>query len=258
MAKFDKDSFGGTMEMVVAVSLLCSIVVAGAAVGLKSTQNEQKALDKQKNILQAAGLLSGSSNKADVKKLYAERVESRVVDLATGDYVSDVKDFDARAAAKDPAQSIVIPKEQDVASIQTRAKYAEVYLIKDPAGKVEQIVLPMHGSGLWSIMYGFVAVKNDGNTINGVTYYEQGETAGLGGEIANPLWQKNFAGKKLYDDSGSLKIRVARGASADAAHGVDGLSGATQTTKGVNNSFKYWFSENGYAPYLNKIKAGAK
>ncbi len=195
MAKFDKDSFGGTMEIVVAVSLLCSVVVAGAAVGLKSTQNEQKALDKQKNILQAAGLLSDS--KADVKKLYAERIEPRVVDLATGDYVEGVKDFDARAAAKDPAQSIKIPKEQDIASIQTRAKYAEVYLVKDTSGKVEQIVLPMHGSGLWSIMYGFVAVKNDGNTINGITYYEQGETAGLGGEIANPLWQKNFVGKKI-------------------------------------------------------------
>ncbi len=256
MAKFDKDSFGGTMEIVVAVSLLCSVVVAGAAVGLKSTQNEQKALDKQKNILQAAGLLSDS--KADVKKLYAERIEPRVVDLATGDYVEGVKDFDARAAAKDPAQSIKIPKEQDIASIQTRAKYAEVYLVKDTSGKVEQIVLPMHGSGLWSIMYGFVAVKNDGNTINGITYYEQGETAGLGGEIANPLWQKNFVGKKLYDDSGSLKIHVERGGSKDQAHGVDGLSGATQTTKGVNNSFHYWFSENGYAPYLNKIKAAAK
>lgn len=257
MAKFNKDSFGGTMEIVVAVSLLCSIVVAGAAVGLKSTQDEQKALDKQKNILQAAGLLS-SKNKTDIKKLYAERVEPRVVDLATGDYVKNIKNFDARVAAKDPKQSIKIPKEQDTAKIQTRAKYAEVYLIKDSSGKVEQIVLPMHGSGLWSIMYGFVAVKNDGNTINGVTYYEQGETAGLGGEIANPLWQKNFAGKKLYDDSGSLKIHVERNGSQDQAHGVDGLSGATQTTKGVNNSFRYWFSENGYAPYLNKIKEGAK
>lgn len=101
----------------------------------------------------------------------------------------------------------------------------------------------------------FCGGKADGNTINGLTYYEQGKTAGLGGEIANPLWQQNFVGKKLYDDSGSLKIRVARGASADAEHGVDGLSGATQTTKGVNNSFQYWFSENGYLPYLNKIKA---
>lgn len=210
-------------------------------------------MDKQKNILQAAGLLSGSLK--DVKALYGERVEARIVDLATGEYVSNIQDFDARAAAKDPDQNVSIPKSEDIAGIQTRAKYAEVYLVKDAAGKVEQIVLPIHGSGLWSIMYGFVAVKADGNTINGLTYYEQGETAGLGGEIANPLWQQNFVGKKLYDDSGSLKIRVARGASADAEHGVDGLSGATQTTKGVNNSFQYWFSENGYLPYLNKIKA---
>ncbi|QMT31407.1 Na(+)-translocating NADH-quinone reductase subunit C [Alysiella filiformis] len=256
MAKFDKDSFGGTMGIVLAISLVCSVVVAGAAVGLKPTQNEKKLLDKQKNILQAAGLLSGSLN-ADIKQIYAQRVEPRVVDLATGDYV-DVKDFDARAAAKDPKQNVVIPKDQDIANIQSRAKYAEVFLIKDESGKVEQIVLPMHGSGLWSIMYGFVAVQADGNTINGITYYEQGETAGLGGEIANPLWQKNFVGKKLYADNGEVAIKVGKGASADQAHGVDGLSGATMTSKGVNNSFKYWFSENGYAPYLNKIKAGAK
>lgn len=257
MAKFDKDSFGGTIGIVLAISLVCSVVVAGAAVGLKPTQNEKKLLDKQKNILQAAGLLSGSLN-ADIKKLYAERVEPRVVDLATGDYVEGLKDFDARAAAKDPAQSIAIPKDQDLAGIQSRAKYAEVYLIKDESGKVNQIVLPMHGSGLWSIMYGLVAVQADGNTINGITYYQQGETAGLGGEIANPLWQKNFVGKKLYDDKGAVAVKVGKGASADQAHGVDGLSGATMTSKGVHGSFQYWFSENGYAPYLNKIKAGAK
>ncbi|MDK4680822.1 Na(+)-translocating NADH-quinone reductase subunit C [Kingella negevensis] len=256
MAKFDKDSFGGTMAVVLAVSLVCSVIVAGSAIGLKPTQNEKKLLDKQKNILAAAGLLSGSN--ADVKTLYAERVEPRVVDLATGDYVEGLKDFDARTAAKDPEQSVAIPKEQDTATIQRRAKYAEVYLIKDTSGKLEQIVLPMHGSGLWSIMYGFVAVKADGNTINGITYYEQGETAGLGGEIANPLWQKNFVGKKLYNEKGEVAIKVAKNASADQEHGVDGLSGATMTTKGVNGSFHYWFSENGYAPYLNKIKAGAK
>lgn len=254
MAKFDKDSFGGTIAIVLAVSLLCSVVVAGSVVGLKTTQNEKKLLDKQKNILAAAGLDTSDG----ISKLYAERVEPRVVDLATGEYVEGLTNFDARAAAKDPAQSIRIPKEQDIASIQTRAKYAEVYLIKDTSGQVEQIVLPMHGSGLWSIMYGFVAVKADGNTINGITYYEQGETAGLGGEIANPLWQKNFVGKKLYDTQGQVAITVGKGASANQEHGVDGLSGATMTSKGVNASFKYWFSEQGYANYLNKIKTGAK
>lgn len=253
MAKFDKDSFGGTLAVVVAVSLLCSVIVAGAAVGLKPAQNEKKLLDKQRNILGAAGLLSDGT---DVPKVYAERVEPRIVDLATGEYVEGVKDFDARAAAKDPQQNVRIKPEEDLAGIQTRAKYAEVYLIKDDSGKTGQIVLPMHGSGLWSVMYGFVAVKPDGNTINGITYYEQGETAGLGGEIANPLWQKHFVGKKLYNEQGDVAIRIGKGASSDKEHGVDGLSGATMTTKGVQGSFHYWFSQNGFGPYLAKIKAG--
>lgn len=253
MAKFDKDSFGGTLAVVVVISLLCSVIVAGAAVGLKPTQAEKRLLDKQSNILSVAGLLQPGT---DVAKVYAERIEPRIVDLATGEYVEGVENFDARAAAKDPQQSIRINPEDDTAGIQTRAKYAEVYLVKDEAGKTTQIVLPMHGSGLWSVMYGFVSVQPDGNTINGITYYEQGETAGLGGEIANPLWQKNFVGKRLYNEQGEVAIRVGKGASADADHGVDGLSGATMTTKGVQGSFQYWFSQNGFGPYLAKIKAG--
>lgn len=255
MAKFNKDSFGGTVAVVLAVSLVCSVIVAGAAVGLKPTQNEQKALDKQKNILSVAGLLEKNT---DIRKVYSERIESRIVDLSTGDYVDGVSNFDMRAAAKDPAQSIRINPEEDFAGLKRRAKYAEVYLVKDNEGKVSQIVLPMHGTGLWSVMYGFVAVQPDGNTINGITYYDQGETAGLGGEIANPLWQKGFVGKKLYNEQGNVAIRVGKGASADATHGVDGLSGATMTTKGVQGSFNYWFSQNGFGPYLAKIKAGAQ
>ncbi|STZ75829.1 Na(+)-translocating NADH-quinone reductase subunit C [Bergeriella denitrificans] len=255
MAKFDKDSFSGTLIMVVAVSLVCSVIVAGAAVGLKPTQDEQKLLDKQRNILSVAGLLDPAT---DVKKVYAERIEPRVVDLATGDYV-DAPDFDAAAAAKDPAQSVQINPEDDFASLKVRAKYSDVYLVKDENGQIGQIILPMHGTGLWSVIYAFVAVQPDGNTLNGLTYYQQGETAGLGGEIANPLWQQKFVGKKLFDDEGKLAIHVGKGASADKEHGVDGLSGASLTTKGVHGSFQYWFGQNGFGPYLAKLKTeGAK
>lgn len=118
MAKFDKDSFSGTLIVVVAVSLVCSVVVAGAAVGLKPMQTEKRVLDKQRNILGAAGLLKADT---DVPKLYAERVEPRVVDLASGDYVDNIENFDARVAAKDPQQSVRIDPEQDLAGIQTRA-----------------------------------------------------------------------------------------------------------------------------------------
>lgn len=251
MAKFNKDSFSGTLGVVVAISLICSVIVAGAAVGLKPTQDEQKHIDKQRNILSVAGLLEKNT---DVGKVYAERIEPRVIDLATGDYV-EAADFNAALAIKDPNQSIQINPEDDVAGIRVRPKYSDVYLVKGEDGKINQVILPMHSKGLWSMIYAFVSLQPDGNTLNGLTYYQQGETAGLGGEIANPLWQAQFAGKKLYNEEGKVAIRVVRGAGSDKAHGVDGLSGASITTKGVQNSFVYWFGQNGFAPYLAKLKA---
>lgn len=257
MAKFNKDSFSGTLIVVIAVSLICSIIVAGAVVGLKPIQTAKKVQDKQSYILSVAGLLKENT---DISKVFAERIEQRVVDLATGEYVDNAPaNFSARSAAKDPEQSVKIAPEDDLAGIKTRAKYTEVYLVKDESGKVSQIVLPMHGNGLWSVMYGFVAIQPDGNTINGITYYDQGETPGLGGEISNPLWQQKFVGKKLYDEQGKLAIHVSKGGSADKEHGVDALSGASLTSKGVQGSFNYWFGQNGYIPYLNKLKsAGAQ
>ena len=154
--KFDKDSFSGTLIVVLVVSLICSIIVAGAVVGLKPIQEKQKLQDKQGYILSVAGLMDKNT---DISKTFAERIEQRVVDLATGEYVADApKDFSARVAGKDPAQSIQIKPEDDLAGIKSRAKYTEVYLVKGEDGKVSQIILPMHGNGLWSVMYGFVAM----------------------------------------------------------------------------------------------------
>lgn len=252
MSKFNKDSVGGTLTVVVLLSLVCSLIVAGAAVLLKPAQEIQKQLDKQKNILQAAGLLQKGTN---VQETYAKFIEPKIVDLATGDYVDGMKNFDAKASAKNPATSIAIAAEDDKAGIKVRSKFAEVYLVRDEAGKVTQVVLPMYGNGLWSIMYGLVAVQTDANTINGITYYEQGETAGLGGEIANPNWQKYFVGKKLFNDTNEVALRVGKNASSDKEHGVDALSGATLTSNGVDGSFKYWFGPNGFGPYLAKFKA---
>lgn len=257
MSKFNKDSIGGTLTVVVLLSLICSFIVAGSAVLLKPTQEEQKQLDKQKNILSVAGLLQPDTKKNQIKDIYAKNIESKIVDLATGEYVEGVKDFDAKMAVKDPSQSVAINPADDKAGIKVRAKYAEVYLVKNADGKVNQIVLPFYGTGLWSVMYGFVSVQPDGNTIKGITFYEHGETPGLGGEIENPRWQQNFVGKQLQNEQNESAIHIGKGASSDKAHGVDGLSGATLTSNGVDGSFKYWFGANGFGPYLAKLKAGA-
>lgn len=257
MSKFNKDSIGGTLTVVVLLSLICSLIVAGAAVMLKPTQEEQKQLDKQKNILSVAGLLSADTKKNQIKELYVKNIEPKIVDLATGEYVEGINNFDAKAAAKDPAQNMAINPADDKAGLRVRAKYAEVYLVKDEQGKVSQVVLPMYGTGLWSVMYGFVSVQPDGNTIKGITFYDHGETPGLGGEIENPRWQANFVGKKLQNANGDSAITIGKGASADKEHGIDALSGATLTSNGVDGTFKYWFGANGFGPYLAKLKAGA-
>lgn len=260
MAKFNKDSVGGTVTVVVLLSLVCSIIVSGAAVALKSKQDEQKALDVQRNILTVAGLMK-EDNASIIKDTYNKFIEPRLVDLQSGDFVQaskeDVEKFDPKTAVKSTALSQAIPVEQDKAGIKVRANQARVYLVKDEQGQVNQVILPMYGRGLWSTMYGFVAVAPDANTIKGITYYDQGETAGLGGEIANPRWQALFVDKKLFDDE-RVAIRIAKNASSNKEYGVDALSGATLTSNGVQGSFDYWFSQNGFGPFLAKFKAGAR
>ncbi|PJG82442.1 Na(+)-translocating NADH-quinone reductase subunit C [Caviibacterium pharyngocola] len=257
MAKFNKDSIGGTISVVVLLSLACSVIVAGSAVLLKSTQEEQKQLDKQKNILSVAGLLQADTKASQIKEIFAKNIEARCVELDSGDYTDCPANFDAKAAAKNPAQSTALSPDEDPAGIRNRENLAEIYLVKDNDGQVNQIVLPVYGKGLWSVMYGFLSVQPDGNTVNGITYYEHGETPGLGGEIENPRWQAQFAGKQLFDEQNHAALFVGKGASANKAHGIDAISGSTLTSNGVNNSFKFWLGQKGFGPYLAKLKAGA-
>ncbi|OBX04111.1 Na(+)-translocating NADH-quinone reductase subunit C [Gallibacterium genomosp. 3] len=251
---FKKDSVFGTIVVVVLLSLVCSVIVSGAAVFLKPTQQEQKLLDKQRNILSVAGLLQPNT---DIKKAFAENIEPRLVDLNTGDFVASKENFDSIKEAKDPATSIALDASEDIAKIRRRANIVEVYLVKGSDGVVKQVVLPIYGTGLWSVMYGFISVQPDGNTVDGLTYYQQGETAGLGGEIANPAWQKLFVGKKLYNSNGEVALHVSKGGSADQEYGVDALSGATLTSNGVDNTFKFWFGPKGLGPFLEKVRMGA-
>jgi Na+-transporting NADH:ubiquinone oxidoreductase subunit C len=242
-----KETLGRTVGIVVAVCFVCSIIVSTAAVGLRSQQNANSLLDKQTNILEAAGLLKDAGG--DIASTYETLVEEKFVDLATGQYVDKEAGYDMYKAARDPEQSIK-PK-PDTAGILRRANVASVYLIKDESGSVSRIVLPVHGSGLWNLMYGMLAIDNDGNTVRELVYYDHKETPGLGGEVQNPMWKALWSGKKLFKD-GDLAISVKKGAAADNLYAVDALSGATLTSNGVQNTLNYWLGENGFGPYLKK------
>ena len=236
----------------VALCLVCSILVSAAAIGLRSMQEANKQLEKQRNILQVAGLLEVG---ADIEEVFSERIEPRIVDLATGSFSDavDAATYDAKLAARDPEQSTQVAPEEDIASIKRKANYATVYLVKGADEPVyDTVIIPVHGYGLWSTLYGFLALKPDGDEIVGLQFYEHAETPGLGGEVDNPNWRAQWRGKELYDVDGKLAIQMVK-SGASGEHEVDGLAGATLTSNGVDNLVRYWAGENGFGPFLEKL-----
>ncbi|HBR99249.1 MAG TPA: Na(+)-translocating NADH-quinone reductase subunit C [Gammaproteobacteria bacterium] len=251
------DSQTKTVVVASMLCLVCSVVVSTVAVGLKPQQEANKALDKKRNILQIAGMLREG---ASIDELFNE-IEPRLVDLDTGEFVDDIDPatYDQRKAAKDPAASRALSKDEDVASIRRREKLAAVYLVREEE-ELKTIILPMHGYGLWSTMYGFMALEGDGQTITGFGFYEHGETPGLGGEVDNPKWKALWPGKQVYTGAGDVGIELIKGtvsgSTPDAQYKVDGLAGATLTSRGVSNLLQYWLGDMGFRPFLNKLRQG--
>ena len=250
-----KETASKTFLVAFLLCVVCSVLVSSAAVYLRPTQEVNKALDKKRNILMAAGLLQQDKS---IDEAYAA-IESRVVNLATGDYTEvDVAGYDQRRAAKDPGQSEAVPADKDVASIKRKARNASVYLVRKGA-EVRKIILPVHGLGLGSTLYGFLALDaRDLNTIKGLVYYEHAETPGLGGEVDNPAWKALWNGKQAFAEAGEIRIEGIKGkadpARPEGKYQVDGLSGATITSRGVSNMLHYWLSDEGFGPYLAKLK----
>ena len=249
------DSTRKTLIVALALCLVCSILVSTAAVKLQPLQQRNQELDRKKIILEVAGLLKPG---VSIDELF-KQVEPKVVDLSTGEYVDtmDPNQFDQRQAAKDPEMSVKIPPDRDIAQIRRRAKYAVVYLVKE-GDQTKLILLPVHGYGLWSTMYAYIALERDANTIFGLRFYEQGETAGLGAEIDNPRWRNNWTGKVVYGEAEKPQIRVIKGAVApgdpEAKFKIDGLAGATLTANGVTNLIHYWLGPEGFGTYLKKFR----
>lgn len=247
------DSIGKTIFVAVVLCLCASMVVSGAAVSLRPIQDANRAKDKQANVLQVAGLYKDG---IDVEKAFAA-FEPRVLDLESGKFTDkfDAKTFDDKAAASDPALSIALS--DDPAGIGRKANYKVIYILRDDAGGIDKVILPIHGYGLWSTLYGFIALEENGNDIFGLQFYQHAETPGLGAEVDNPKWKALWSGKRLVDENGKLQISVAKSApAAGDDYYVDALSGATLTSDGVHNLVRFWMGQQGYKKFLDHLKAG--
>lgn len=242
-----------------AVCAVCSVLVAGAAVALAERQKANQVLDRQKKILAVAGLMPEGAEwtAAKVGEVFSANIVPQVIELSTGLPVpgADALAFDQRAEARDPRASDKAPPNQ--AGIARLPRRALVYRQLE-GGNHRNVILQVEGKGLWSTMHGFVALTPDLTRIEGLTFYEHGETPGLGAEVENPKWQALWKGRRPFDAEGRPVIEVIKGTAGPATTDptrVDGLSGATITGRGVTHLLRFWLSERGYGPYLARLRA---
>lgn len=252
-----RDSIANTFTVATGLCIVCSVLVSTAAVVLRPAQERNKRNEQKRNILQAAGLFRPDQDLAQLFK----QVEVQVVDLETGELVDpsvvDPATYNQRAAARDLSTSQALSPAVDSAGIGRREKYSLVYLIRKN-GQLSQIVLPVYGKGLWSTLYGFLALDADLDRIEGLTFYEHAETPGLGGEVDNPQWKQQWVGKRAFDEEGNVQIEVVRGQvnedQPEAIHQVDGLAGATITSRGVSNLIQFWLGDEGFGRVLERLR----
>ena len=258
-----RDSTSYTLIFATAVCVVCALLVSVAAVSLQPRQAAAARLYMEKNVLLAAGLLEPGVEVSiqEVNRIFDERIRARLVDLGTGELVPerkmDARGYDQRKARGDPATSRVAPSNN--AGIGRLPSLGVVYFIMK-GDAVDQIVIAVEGLGMWGTIYGFLSLDRDTNTVRGLTYYDQKETPGLGGEIGNPKWQALWRGRKVFDEQWNARITVIKGAAGTPEANplrVDGLSGATVTSNAITQLMQFWLSDQGYGRFLRRFREGA-
>lgn len=197
--------------LVVVVAALLAIV----ALWLQPKQNENIENEKRQNILRSVNI---QSTALDSKELFDKYIVKQFVVNSKGEEVEgNAFTIDLAAQSKVACDKKLLPV--FVANIDGATKY----------------ILPIYGKGLWGPLWGYISLNDDKNTIYGTVFDHKGETPGLGAEITTQVFQKQYQGKLIFDDNRLVSILVKKGGGAVGPHEVDGISGGTITSKGVEN-----------------------
>ena len=251
------DSIIKTLAVAFSVCLICSLVVSSSAVSLRDLQKENKLNDRRLKVLQVADIYDPELS---ISEQFLQ-LESKFIDFDTGRIFTEYNNFNIDEynqvkATKDSNLSKAIPASDDIAIIKNRENVGKIYILRDDLKNIDKLILPIRGYGLWGTLFGFIAIESDFNTVSGIEFYEHKETPGLGAEVDNPKWKTSWKGKKIYDDN-QVTLKVIKGKVEDgdtmSMYKVDGLSGATITSRGVSNMVSYWFSDSGYANLLKEL-----
>ena len=251
------ESISKTIGVAFCVCLICSLVVSFSAVSLRDLQNENKLNDKRIKILQAADIYNPDE---EIKDQFL-KLETKFVNFETGKLMDTYMDFsleeyDPILATRDTNLSSKVPTSEDIAVIKNRENIGKIFILRNDDYSINKLILPIRGYGLWGTLYGYISIENDFNTIAGIEFYDHKETPGLGAEVDNPKWKNLWPGKEIYQN-GEVSLTVIKGKvdnnDKGAQYEIDGLSGATITSRGVTNMISYWFGESGYSKLFKEL-----
>lgn len=238
-----RDSTVYTFLFAMTICVVCSFLLAAVSEGLRSRKEQNVAIDKKRNILKAVNLetpLGAKPKPEEILSVYEQKIEEMVIN-SSGQVV----------------------KEMTPADVEEGSDLHPLYIYKE-GGAVKAYAFPIVGKGLWSTLRGYFALEPDAKTVRGITFYEHGETPGLGAEIEKDWFQNNFKGKKIWDaDAQALRpVEVIKGKVSEkikdqkaAQYAVDGISGATMTSKGVSAMVDHELRV--YEPYFSNIRSGS-
>lgn len=254
MLGLPNDSLVKTLVIAFLVVFTASVLVSVTAVSLRPFHLANLEKERQLKFSAMVAALPGMEN--IMSGAGVDKMEIRIVDLATGAFSPEIDpaNYVQRDAATDPARSTQIPDSLDVARLKQRADFAQIFILRKN-GALELVVLPVRGLGYQSMLYAYLALRADGTTIAGLTFYEQGETPGIGTRVEEPDWLALWPGKQIADVDGTIKITVVRGQASNEFE-VDGISGATRTGNGVSNMLQFWLGDFGFGPFLARLRAG--
>ena len=248
-----------TLLVALVVCAVCSVLVSTSAALLRPLQRANRERERQAKVVELIERQPGLKAMLDAAE--DGDVREVVVELASGD-VADWADPAEVAAARadDPASSAAIPADRDLAGIGRRPLLSTAYVVRE-SGRLALVLLPVYGRGYDSTIRGYVALDEDANTVRGVTFYEHGETPGVGGEVlGDEEWLGAWIGRRVRDADGRLRIgtslRELGPDDPDAAFQVDVVSGATKTSGGVGNLLRFWLGDDGFGPFLQRLAAG--
>jgi Na+-transporting NADH:ubiquinone oxidoreductase subunit C len=224
-----------TLGIAVLVALVCSAMVSAAVYWLRPLQVAQQMVERNRALVEVAGLLGPGATDDEVTAAFFA-LDARVWDRQTGEFTGllDGRTYDHWA-------------EDQTGS---RPRYVPVYLV---SGQATRLVLPVHGSGMWSTIYGYVGLAADFNTVTAVAFHRHGETPGIGDRIQDVQWRDSWRGKRLFDADGTLRFAVSADTANAAIHRVDVISGASVTAGKVGEFVGAWMGADGYGPLFERL-----